>query len=385
MKIRDQIRGVVRVEICGAMPQALLNACASRPLPLWDLEMPDACTLHASVQESQLPLLENLAARCMCEVRELYRRGGSRNRAFLKRRVGLLAALVLVTAAFCASSLFLWEIDVQGCERLTEGQVLRELADCGVGVGSFWPGLNADLLRSRMLTQMPELAWMTVNVSGSRALVLMEERLEKLLIVGEQPPADLVAGRPVIIRQMAVRAGRCLVSPGQAVTEGETLVSARVESMTAPPREVYAQGKILADTWYEQTAVRPCQVQRKERASGTKNRFALKIGRNRINFYPFGQKMLDGYDKIVHEYRLGAEGLFALPVSLIREELRPYTLYSARENAGDMGTRLQNRLQETIDGDVVFTSVREAKTDSLLAVTLRAQCYENIARIHTPD
>ena len=195
MRIYDRLRGIVRVEICGVFPENVLNACAMRAVALWDLDSPDRYTIRATVEERQYAELAAIAGQAMCDLRVLDRRGGSGTLRFCKRRLWLITGAVLVAGLLLFSSLFIWEIQVQGCERLTKGQVLRVLADCGVERGTFWPGLSVDLLRSRMLTQMPELAWMTVNISGSRATVLLLERQEKPEIYQEDAAADLIAGK----------------------------------------------------------------------------------------------------------------------------------------------------------------------------------------------
>ena len=75
--------------------------------------------------------------------------------------------LLLTAVLLLLSSLFIWEINVEGNEKLTTGEILRALEECGVKTGTFWPGLDTDEIRCRMLLRLPELGWMTVNVHGS--------------------------------------------------------------------------------------------------------------------------------------------------------------------------------------------------------------------------
>ncbi len=381
MRLYDRIQGLVRVELCGAIPAAAINACAARAIALRDLEAVDACTLRATLAERQLPALEAVAARTMCSVTVLSRRGGSRNLAFLWRRLWLLLTAVLTAGLLLASSLFIWEIQIQGCERLTRGQVLRALADCGVEQGAFWPGISADLVRSRMMLAMPELAWMTVNISGSRASVLLVERVEKPEILPENRAADLVAGRAGIVRSLSVRNGKPLVQPGDTVAAGEILVSGRMDSAVGELRKVWADGRVIADTWYELTSVCPLTCRQKGEVRRQHSCFALKIGKRRINFYRNGKKTLDGYDKIVHEYNMGVEGLFALPLRLVREDLTQRETADAAPAADrEMGAALRRDLQERIDGEIVSSAVSVSQGPELVTVTLHAQCRENIAR-----
>ncbi len=380
-KLLERIKGTVRAEICGIFPEAVLNACALGAIVFWDLESVDAYTLRLTVYEKELEKLRTAAAGAMCELKILDRRGGSRDRRLLRRRKWLLLSGALAAALLALSSLFIWEIDVRGCDKLSQGRVLRALEDCGVGLGTWWPGLSADLVRSRMLTELPELAWMTVNVSGSRAVVLLSERLEKPEIIQEDRPADILAGKTGIINRVSVLSGKPLAAKGQAVVRGETLVSGTVDSLTRPARQVRAQAEVLADTWYELTAVSPAKEELKTGEGRVSDRFALRLGKKRINFYLESGKRLDERDKIVYEYTLGIKGLFALPVTLIREEqVWPETAPAADSGrAEEMQRRLYASLRESIDGEIVSSGFSVSRSGELLQVTLRARCRENIA------
>lgn len=380
MKLYDRIRGVVRVEAHAVLPEALLNLCAQRELTLRELERPDACTLRFSLFEGELPELTRVAEASQAELLVLSRAGGREGRRRMRRRWALLLSLALASALLLFSSLFIWEIELRGCESLTKGEVLRALEDCGVTEGSFWPAISNETLRAEMLLRLPKLAWMTVNVSGSRALVLLEERRERPEIYTERDAADIVAAHSGIVTRLTVRNGRPLVCAGEAVLAGETLVTGELPSLTAPTREVRAEAEVWADTWYELNAVEPAVSERKGESGRVRSRFALRFGKNRINLFAGSRKELDGYDKIVHEYNMGVEGLFRLPVSLIREEYRLCSREAVAPRGTGAAARLQAALRERIEGELVQTSRHESVKGGFAYATLRAQCRENIAQ-----
>lgn len=381
-KFDRHVKGTVRLEVCGACPEAVLNACALSALELMALESVDACTLRVTVFESRLEEFKEIVRRCMCEAETLSIRGGSKNRRLFKKRL-LLGIFALFTAGLLfASSLFIWDIEVQGCEKLSEGQVLRALADCGVEQGTFRRRVSSDMVRNSVMVELPEIAWMTVNVRGSKATVLILEREEKPEIYIESQAADMVAAKTGIVSKLSVLNGRPLVSPGQSVVEGEVLVSGTVDSITAQPRQVRAAGSVTADTWYEICACRPAQEAYKTQETKKHSRFAVKIGKKRVNLYFSGGNDIDECDKIIYEYKLGIEGLFLLPVTLVREELSFYE--TAEESSGaaeEMKRALNEYLLSTVDGEVLSASFAVSQGEDLLCVTLRAHCLENIAEI----
>lgn len=382
-RIDRRIKGTVRLEVCGACPETVLNACAMNALELMELESIDACTLRVTVYESRLEEFMRIVRRCMCEAETVSVSGGSKSRRLFKKRIMLLVFALLTAGLLLASSLFIWDIQVLGCEKLSEGQVLRALADCGVEQGTYRGRVSSDMVRSRIMVELPEIAWMTVNVRGSRATVLILEREEKPEIYMESRAADIVASKTGIITKMSVLNGMPLVSPGQSVVEGELLVSGTMDSITALPRLVRASGSVTADTWYDLSAYCPAEETGKTDETKKTFRFALKIGKKRINFYFSGGNDIDGCDKIIHEYKLGVEGLFLLPVSLIREEICRYET-APKSSSGaeeEMRQTLYAYLSAAVDGEILSANYSVSESEGLLCVTLHAHCLENIARI----
>ena len=323
-RIYEKLRGRLRVEVCGAYVEGLLNAAALEAVELWEIECVDDYTLRLNIYEPDFPRFRALAEKCMCELKVLSARGGSRDRKLIKRRWGLLAFLAVSALLLLVSSLFVWEIEVVGNEKLSRGQVLRALSRSGVDLGTYRYSVSADLVRSSMMQQLPELGWMTVNINGSRAVAVIVERQEKPEIYAQSDPADIVAAETGIIKRMSVENGKPAVKQGDSVLEGELLVSGLMDSLSSGSKFVRAKAKVMADTWHELSAVCPAEEEVKEPGFLIRSRFDLVFGKRRINLYFDSGKAIDGCDKIIHEYKLGVEGLFALPVTLVREELIPY-------------------------------------------------------------
>lgn len=379
-RIYEKLRGRLRVEVCGAYVEGLLNAAALEAVELWEIECVDDYTLHLNIYEPDFPRFRALAEKCMCELKVLSARGGSRDRKLIKRRWGLLAFLAVSALLLLVSSLFVWEIEVVGNEKLSRGQVLRALSRSGVDLGTYRYSVSADLVRSSMMQQLPELGWMTVNINGSRAVAVIVERQEKPEIYAQSDPADIVAAETGIIKRMSVENGKPAVKQGDSVLEGELLVSGLMDSLSSGSKFVRAKAKVMADTWHELSAVCPAEEEVKEPGFLSRSRFALVFGKRRINLYFDSGKAIDGCDKIIHEYKLGVEGLFALPVTLVREELIPYeTELQPAYDRDAMARQLEKQLLEGMDGEVLSRNFSEGESGGLYVLTLRSHCLEDIA------
>lgn len=381
-KLKRKVKGCCRVKVTGAFPESVLNMCAMHAVELWGLQCIDAYTLAFYVYERDLDAVKMIAERCMCQMESENPIGGSRLRAFFKNHIWILVSFAVVLAMLTASSLFIWDIDVYGCEGIEKGEVLRALAECGVDCGCYWPSIDTDNVRAKVLLRLPELAWMSVNVSSSRAIVLVSERLEKPEIYIESDGADIIASHTGIISKMSVLNGAPAVTAGQLVTVGEVLISGEAESINGETRNVRAQGDVIAQTWYELTSVCPMQGEKKTSFGVRYMRYAVKFGKNRYNFYFNSKNTVDGCEKIVHNYKIRVSGLFAFPVTLIVEEYRPYkteTACVADENT--MGASLVSFLQQNVRGDIVSSSLSSCESNGLCIVTLRSACVENIAKV----
>ena len=67
--------GYARLEVCGVHPERVLNACAAAGIACTASEPVDAYTLRITVRARCAETAAELARRCQCEVKTLYRRG----------------------------------------------------------------------------------------------------------------------------------------------------------------------------------------------------------------------------------------------------------------------------------------------------------------------
>ena len=170
------------------------------------------------------------------------------------------------------------------------------------------------------------------------------------------------------------------MSPGASVLEGELLVSGVMDSLANGSKFVRAKAKVMADTWHEISAVCPAEEEVKEPGILSRNRFAIIFGKRRINLYFDSGKAIDECDKIIHEYNLGIEGLFAMPVTIIREELISYDTQTQKAyDRQEMERQLEEILLDKVNGQVLSQNFSEGESNGVYVLTLRSHCLEDIA------
>ena len=355
--------GYARLEVCGVHPERVLNACAAAGIACTASEPVDAYTLRITVRARCAETAAELARRSQCEVKTLYRRGLPQLLRRAARYRGACAGLLVAVLAVLTSSLFIWRIDVTGNETLTTGQILRCLDECGVRPGTYWPALSNDLVRNDMILCLPELRWLTVNVHGSRAEVIVREKDPLPDITPDDTPVSIYASATGVILSMDVYAGP---------------VCARAD-IRARTRQVLTGQIALTET-------------EKQPAHGARTRWALRAGKKRINFYQNSGISDAECDKITYEYPFAIRGVFTLPFSLVRERVQPYRTADApvSEDAAraSLEQALLQQLRETIgaDGAIISYETAAETTGNVLTVTLTAECEQEIGRAQaTPD
>lgn len=384
MGIFDYLRGWVELEIQGAFPESVLNSCAGRNMEFWSVKKIDHCTIRMKVRRKDGDTVRDLALRCQCQVTRATPRGAHTRMKALRGRYALFIGALVCAGVLAVSSSFVWEIRVEGNETLSDGQIIRALKDSGAEIGSFWPAFSGDALRNELLLAMPELRWAAVNYDCSTITVIVREKTEMPEMVYEDEAVHVVAEKAGVISHVSVLKGRPVVSAHQTVLEGEQLISGAVPSTVGDTRIVHAYGTVKARTWYEIPAVRACSQMEKDYTGATTIRFALKFGMNRVNFYG-NSSIYDGNcDKIIMEYPLSVEGVFTLPVTLIRETYVEYAPTWTEASTDGMKQEMKTELLEYLDslleeGDSVTTAtVGFSEADGVLTATLHAECLEDI-------
>ena len=124
---RIYLRSSVWVQVEGAEPPRFLNALAEAGIRFWGAEPEDDFTLRLALRPRDLETARTLALRCQCSIKTLKLRGAPAVRRRLRHRVALMAGLAVCFALLAASRLFVWDIEIEGNEDVSKGEILLSL------------------------------------------------------------------------------------------------------------------------------------------------------------------------------------------------------------------------------------------------------------------
>ena len=371
------LRGTLRVRVESAFPERVLNLCGAHGIAFSDLRWESASALSFTVRAAERKKLERLLAPLDAALTIERAAGAPFFLRRFRRRYTLLAGLAFMLALFFANSFFIWDFEVSGSETVPAEKILRVLEKQGLRRGSFAYSFRPQDICNRALPELPELAWLTVNVRGCRAYVSVRDRVPKPELADDRTPTNVVAKRDALVTEVRAYDGRAMVRKGGTVTAGQLLISGAVqtegpERPNVPSRLLAGRGQVRGRTWYELSIRVPLQYEEKRYTDDEKHSYALLLGERRVKFGAKGSSNLQGScDKIIHQTKLSLPGGMALPLTWEETTLRPYetrTVTRTRTEAEELGARtLSAYLLTRIDGAVTATRVASAVQGGLAA------------------
>ena len=221
--------GWVRVEAEGGYPERLLNAMTSARVAVWGVRRKEEI-LAFSCPAGEYRALRPMARHACVRMRVRRKHGLPFWRHRYRHRWGLLIGLTLYVLVLALLSPRIWVVEVTGNATIPTETILAVAAQRGVYVGGRMDAVDVKGLQIGGTTDLPQLAFITVNPSHCVARIEVTEREEPPPQTDLSQPSDIVALRDGRILRMEVVSGRKLVKEGEAVTAGTRLITGRTES-----------------------------------------------------------------------------------------------------------------------------------------------------------
>ncbi len=389
--IMNALRGWARVELACRYSERAVNICARNHVEFWDLKRTPEGAAQMSVSLPGYVKLRQVARETGAFTVKIVRRSGAPFFLWrLRRRYVLLAGLLLCVLLTGLSSVFIWQIDVTGNQDVPSSKILAALKGEGVDIGKCVLNITEQRVADRILLQIPELSFITLNNHGSRLEVIVREKRPVPELYDPDIPTAVFARKAGIITETTVLEGWRTAEPGDTVDVGDRLIASWVP--LGAGRLTHASGSVWARTWYEMSMEMPLKVSRKTYTGERSKRLFLLFGGKRINLYFLGGNPYAGCDKITVYKKLTLPGGTVLPLTVARDTFEEYTLrteeVSPEEAERVLSARLTGLLEEQIgQGWVVSRDFETRAEDGLVTVTLRAECVEEIGleRALTPE
>lgn len=319
MGIFRSFAGTVRVELTSANPAAAINSVIGTGVDLLGAERTGDFTVEIVLPRKNYRNVVMIAEKRGEKLRLIQRKGLYWAGKRAVRRPVLVVGMVLLLwlAVFLPTRVLF--VRVEGNKTVPEQLILERAEEWGVGFGASRQRVRSERVKNGLLGEIPELQWIGVNTKGCVAVISVRERTAEEAVEERSGVSSLVADRDAVIREVTVLRGNGLCKVGQAVREGEVLISGYTDCGLSI-QATRAQGEVFGETQREIVAVIPEIRLEKGDVTEVKKKYGLRIGKKQINFYKGSGILGVSCDKMYSESILTLPGGFELPVALIQEE-----------------------------------------------------------------
>lgn len=306
----------------------------------------------------------------------------------LRRPVITAGILLLLFLTFYLPGRVLF-VQVEGNEALPDNLILEKAAHCGIYFGASRDAVRSEKMKNSLVQALPQLQWAGVNTKGCVAVIGVRER-------SSPPPNDdtrgvssIVALRDGQITQLQVTRGSAKCAQGDFVKKGDVLISGYTDcGLTV--RGQRAKGEVYAQTQRNVCMISPGKLQYRTQIDHGMKKYALLLGKNRINLYFSSGISHSTCVKMYAESYMMLPGGFRLPVALITESFDTCSLISGEldENAAEFilkhsATELLN--ESMIAGSIVNAEESIKREDDIWTLNGTYQCREMIGTESTEE
>lgn len=383
--------GYVTITVPEQCFEKFVNMASTRGIFVWGISIAGGNRVALKVRLYGIKPLRHVARMAHCRFQITKREGLPFFISKLRRRKALLGgALAFVLTLYLLSS-FIWIIDVTGNQFSDRKKIMQIARESGLyrGVPKWF--VKTSKVEENVMRQVPGLSWVGVYIDGTKVSIKV---VEKVLPPSDnlEQPADVVAIKDGLIKEILVLSGHPVVNEGDIVKAGQVLISAVIpppeneeqkntdEQLDEQSNEledeeriryVHAQGIVRARIWYEGYEEMKL-VEKSILPTGQEiTKLCIKFGGKEIILMGPRQAPYVHYDKQTVSKRLPQWRNISVPVEFItikyrevKPNIKKYSIVQARRLTG---IKVLESIREQIPpgAKILNEQLREVETNEL--------------------
>ena len=300
-----------------------------------------------------------------------------------QKRKGLFVGFLLATALLIVSSLFIWDIKIEGADVIHEKAILDALEKRGFYLGAFIPSLDTENTEQALVLDVDGLSFVSINRRGTVAYIEVRERKNETEIVDRNTPSNLIATEDGQIEALQITGGVAAVKLGETVKKGDLLVGGIIDSAALGYRAVRARGEVFARITKTYRVDIPYETEEKMYTGKIFSQKSLKIFSKTIKLFGKDSISPSSCDKIESEQRMHLFGFIPLPVFVIETrfteyEILPKALTKTEALLSAQKQLLALREAELSDAEILGIHTSVSENGSSLTLIQQVECIMDI-------
>lgn len=358
---------------------AFTNLLLAQSIASWNPKLRDGCVTLCMLRSEYKRLL----LPCGLDIETVREVGLPQLIERYRRRPGIAVGALLFSVILYLSSQIIWSVEIKGAERLSEEDIIGDLAGLGCGVGSFIPFIDFYVLCNEYLTLTGDVSWVSVNMRGTVAYVELREHIKPEITEKSDNPANIVAASDGIVQHVEVYSGIAAVKAGDVVRKGQLLISGIVDSVSVGFRATRAQGRVIARTAALLEVSVPYETTEKMYTGRTVVQNTIKVFGKSINLFLKSRNLYEKCDTIETNDNVMLFDAIKLPLSLKTVTCREYNdevrVMSETEAGALAALQLSEEYARRFASSEILAMSTEAVTDSgAYRILCEVSCTEDI-------
>lgn len=272
--------GYVTFEASGGFPDRFFDSCKRNGVNLFDITRVNG-NFYAGVKIGDYRKMPHIRRNSDMSLRIIEKRGLPFILYRRRNRIGVVIGLLFFVLLLFFLSGSILSISVEGNRDIDANDIIKAFEENGVRVGARKNKIDITAVENKVSTEIPELVWVSLNISGTVATINVREGTKAPEITGNEKPCNIVAKYGGQIALYEVYEGTAEQELNAAVAKGDLLISGIITYKDGTTVLRPAQGKVFAKTEREISFCTDDSYKiysvRKIRKSYTLDFFGLKI------------------------------------------------------------------------------------------------------------
>lgn len=382
--MKKSITGRLKLEITCADAGLLLNAINSHGVLMEDIYHKEAMTICITVKMSDYAAIKIICKKYGASIKIISHSGLSRCILAILNRPILTAFFSILCIIYCILPGKILFIFVEGNVNIPTNRIIETAESCGIAIGVSRRELRSEKMKNALLQKIPELQWAGINTFGCTAIISVKEKTSSDKIEADQfQVSSIVAARDGVIQNSVVYQGNPLCKVGQAVKQGQVLVSGYTDCGIVT-KTTQAAAEIEALTFRDLEVISPIATYTRKKTHKKITRYALRIGKKLINLCKDSGNFGAGCAKIYEESYVHLPGGFCLPIAVVKETCYFYEIQTNQANDEDgewLSAYAEDYLQQSmVSGRIVSRQMQLQSLERENVLDAQYICIEMIGR-----
>lgn len=281
------LRGFVRLRVTGPRTEQFVNAAAEAGIPVWEVR-PGEGGVSLKLGLDDFFRLRPLLKRTGCRMTVTGRYGLPFRLARIWRRKFFAAGVVLFAVLVMLLSSLVWDVNVEGNERLAADDVLDAARQEGLyPMQWIWRLDEPDKLSKNLASRIPGVSWVGVERTGTSVTVrVLESALpEQGELLSQR---HLVSRSDAVVTEIYAEQGRPVVQRNTRVKKGDVLISGILGDEESSEL-VVAKGEVRGLVWHEYNISVPLQTTSLAYTGERKERYYFMLGKWAVQVWGYGK------------------------------------------------------------------------------------------------